>query len=297
MSCRFASNQGTIAADVPGGTITLDGTNWSNVGTLQAQGGGTLLAQGSPTNFLAGTLAGGTWRVLAYSTLRLISSGIVTNAAAIDLEGLNANFYRDTGTTSALANLAVNAGRFTVGLGQNFSAAGPFTNVGSVTVGNSSRFRATGNYLQLAGTTTLDGGTLAAGPLVDIQGGVLAGRGTIQANVRNAGEVDVGGAGTAGTLFIEGDYTQTVGVLDIEIGTPGPGGSDLLSVSGRATLGGTLNVGLLDDFSANAGDAFRVLTFASRAGDFKAVYLPTLSDGLFLDPVYDDTGLTLVTTR
>src|SRR5208282_813950 len=38
-------NQGTISADVSGGTITIEGGNLNNEGTLEAQNGGTLNVQ------------------------------------------------------------------------------------------------------------------------------------------------------------------------------------------------------------------------------------------------------------
>jgi hypothetical protein len=100
-------NQAVIAADVSGGTLTLSGT-WTNGGTFQAQNGGTLTLQNAPTNYAGSTLTGGTWQVFANSTLRVpLSSGIVTNAATIVLDGANSNYYQDAGATNALANLAL----------------------------------------------------------------------------------------------------------------------------------------------------------------------------------------------
>src|SRR5262249_18659542 len=101
------SNSGTISA--PGGIVPPQGP-WSSSGPIQASNGGTVSAQGTMTNFSAGTLTGGTWKVFANSTLRLISTGIITNAATIVLDGANSNFYRDNGTASALASFATNTG-------------------------------------------------------------------------------------------------------------------------------------------------------------------------------------------
>src|SRR5205085_11568250 len=99
-------NQGAIIADptaqglgLASGNIVLTGANWSNHGTIGAQNGGTLTAQGTISNFAAGILTGGTWKVFANSTLRLISAGITTNAATIVLDGANSNFFRDASTT------------------------------------------------------------------------------------------------------------------------------------------------------------------------------------------------------
>ena len=43
-------NQGTIAADISGGQIVINGTNWTNSGTLHASNGGELYFQGTWTN-------------------------------------------------------------------------------------------------------------------------------------------------------------------------------------------------------------------------------------------------------
>jgi len=54
----------------------------------------------------------------------------------------DANFYRDTGTTSALAGLTTNAaaGSFTIDNGYVFTPIGSFTNSGTVTIGTGSLF-------------------------------------------------------------------------------------------------------------------------------------------------------------
>jgi hypothetical protein len=150
-------NDGVISADGSGGSLTLGGT-WTNNGTFQAQNGGTLIALNAPTNYSGSTLTAGTWQAFANSTLRVnLSSGIVTNAATIVLDGANSNFYQDYGTTNALAPLAVIAsgGSFTSQNGQNFLTAGNFTNNGTLSVGAGSTFTVNGDYTQ-GSAATLD---------------------------------------------------------------------------------------------------------------------------------------------
>ncbi len=140
-------NQGTINADAAG-TITLNGNNgWSNTGTIEASGGGTVSAALAPSNFSAGTLAGGTWKVTSPGTLRVpFGSSVVTNAATIFLDGASANFYRDSGTTAALSGLTTNAvsGAITIQNGANLNAPAAFTNAGSLTIGTGSTITFTG---------------------------------------------------------------------------------------------------------------------------------------------------------
>ena len=70
------TNQGTLQA--AGGTLDLNGA-WSNAGTIQAQNSGTVSAAMTPTNYVSGTLTGGTWNVLAGATISITGAAIATN--------------------------------------------------------------------------------------------------------------------------------------------------------------------------------------------------------------------------
>src|SRR5262249_25758200 len=154
-----------------------------------------------------------------------------------------------------------------------------------------------GAYTQTDGTTLLSGGTLTASGGVNLQGGSLSGTGTVNGNVTNAGTVSPGGDGAAGVLTINGSYTQTdSGVLLIELGGTTAGTQyDQPKVSGAANPAGTLTVQLLDGLGPAAGNAFQVLTFASRTGDFAVKNFPDLGS-LSFDPVYSASSLTLTVT-
>ncbi len=121
---------------------------------------------------------------------------------------------------------------------------------------------------------------------MSIDGGALSGTGTINANVSNGGQVIPGGTGAAGTLTINGSYTQTAtGALDIDIGGTTAGSQyDQLAVSGTATLGGTVNVSLINGFQPALGNTFQPLTFASSIGNFGFYNGIVLGNRLLLDP-------------
>src|SRR5262249_8808764 len=199
---------------------------------------------------------------------------IHTNAATIVLDGPASQIVNWQSGANALANFAANAaeGAFTIQSGRSVTTAGAFSNAGNVTVGAGSTFTAAGGYTQTDGRTTLGGGALVAA-LVDVQGGVLDGSGSIAGDVRNAGRLSVGGTGAAGSLDIHGSYEQTVaGLLDIEIGGLTPGAEhDYLHVDGTAALDGALNIALINDFVPDAGDLFTFLSFNRVAGDFAAI--------------------------
>ncbi|HEX2476094.1 MAG TPA: dockerin type I domain-containing protein, partial [Lacipirellulaceae bacterium] len=84
------------------------------------------------------------------------------------------------------------------------------------------------------------------------------------------------------------------GTLEIEVGGTTPGSFDRIIHSGVATLGGTLDVSLLDGFTPTAGDAFQILTAAGGvSGAFATELLPALGGGLFLDVLYSANAVSL----
>jgi hypothetical protein len=67
-------------------------------------------------------------------------------------------------------------------------------------------------------------------------------------------------------------------MLAIELGGTTPGSQhDQIQASGTVTVGGTLQVSLINGFSAVAGQAFDILDWGSLTGTFDAINLPMLS--------------------
>ena len=132
-------------------------------------------------------------------------------------------------------------------------------------------FTTTGSYRQTGGTTTLDGGRLTSSGAVDLQAGALLGTGTIEADVVNAARVDPGAP--TGALVITRTYTQTPGgTLSIDLGGTSAGTQyDRLTVQGTASLGGTLDINLVNGFGPAAGQTFQVLDYASATGAFDTI--------------------------
>jgi hypothetical protein len=241
-----------------------------NQGTITAQSGGTLTVQGI-ANFAGGTLTGGTWQAVGNSTLRLLGADVVTNTAGILLDGAASHLYSDAGTTNALAGLATNAttGSLTISNGANLST-GIFNNQGSLTVGLGSTFTASGNYTT-GGSTIVDGALVANNTVTVSSGGNLSGSGTVSANIANNGLVSPGSS--PGILTVNGDYSQaSTGVLNIEIGGTTAGSQyDQLSISGLATLAGTLNIRLINGFGPIQGQSFTAMSFGSHSGSFATI--------------------------
>ena len=212
--------------------------------------------------------------------------------------------WSDGGTINLSAGSLTNAGSLTVnGIGPAVytDVSGTLINSGDVIINGTLNRAAYGygnyTYTQTGGSTILGrvGGTGTLGALnVNLNGGVLSGNGTVAANLNNtAGQVNPGGAGTAGVIAITGTYTQGAsGVLNIDIGGVTAGSEfDQLNVSGTATLDGTLNVGLINSFLPEVGNSFKIMTFSSRSpadSDFATYIGLNLPNGLVFTPVYHD---------
>jgi T5SS/PEP-CTERM-associated repeat protein len=175
-----------------------------------------------------------------------------------------------------------------------------FNNTGTLNVVNSGTFNANGSLTLNGGTAVVDGGVLNANGPLSIDGGTVS----LMAGVLNSGTVGLFNGGTfdfdggtlrvnnfngdlvnaagrlapghsAGLTTISGAYTQqTNGVLEIEIGGLTAGSQfDMLDVNGSATLGGTLQVSLINGFTPQAGNSFDILDWGSLAGTFTALQL------------------------
>ena len=121
----------------------------------------------------------------------------------------------------------------------------------------------------------------------------FVGTGTVSGDLSNAGTVSPGAS--PGSIAVEGDYAQeTTGILKIELGGTTPDTDyDQLTVTGTATLDGTLQVSLIDPFTPAVGDSFTIMTYASRTGTFTTEDLPALGAGLDWEIDYDPTEVTL----
>ncbi len=200
-----------------------------------------------------------------------------TNAGLVELTAINAS-----GTTAALtvtSGTLVNAGTGTIASLPGAGGARTLT----ATVNNQ-------------GTFTVDQAlTLSAGTITNGAGGVMQGTSTVNltgTTLTNNGDMNPGTS--PGILGLTGAFAQPSGVLNIELGGLTVGTQyDRLTVSGAATLGGTLDVTLIGAFAPMLGDQFTVLTYGSHTGSFSGVNLPPLSGGLTWQTTANPTAYVL----
>ncbi len=299
-STSIYNNGGTISADTAGGswlvdlgngtagvnvglikatngaTLALQG-NWTNNGTVQAQNGGTLAAN-PPTNYAAGTLTGGTWQVLDNSTLRMsMSSGLITNAATVLLDGTNAHFYSDSGTTDALANFAANAagGSLTIQNGRSVTTRGALSNSGTLVLGPAGVLNVAGSYTQSSAATLQVqlGGPPASGQFgrLNITSTVnLAG--TLSATLANGFTLGPGESFTVATFAsLSGDF----GMKNLPSGLMAGYDSSSLKLFTGVTTGGFRVTGFSSPVAAGTAGTVTV-TALDASGNTRTDYRGTV---------------------
>ncbi|MGB8170655.1 MAG: LEPR-XLL domain-containing protein, partial [Chthoniobacteraceae bacterium] len=117
----------------------------------------------------------------------------------------------------------------------------------------------------------------------------LTGTGTIVGNVVNRGLFSPGNS--PGIVTIVGDSLfARSGTTVIQIGGTSPGPAtvdfDQIKISGTATLGGTLQVQLINGFTPVVGQQFKILTYGSLVSNFDNYSGLALGGGLLLKPTF-----------
>ena len=264
----FTFNSGSLALD----SMAIGNTGLFNSlaltsnrrlfgGAVTVGAGGTLgVASGyqylnSLTNSATVTVSGGS-----------LDAGSMSNSGTVTVSGgsLVASSVSNSGTIAVTAG-SVTSNNFT-NSGATSIAAGAALNI--VPVANNN----VGAYTQTAGTTTVNG--VLQGKVV-LQGGVVNGSGQIDGDLEFSGGY-INPGNSPGSFDVNGNFTMTGGVLNLEVAKDGNGGYlwDKLFVSGNYDLsGGSVSFSLLGDLNINTftkdfsfGDFFRVGNQASNSG-------------------------------
>jgi filamentous hemagglutinin family protein len=254
---------------VNGGGLTANNGNYVLV---QAPGNATALTVTPPVNFAWTSATGGAWETGSnWSKGFAPVDGAVVTIPDIGAAGVTETITFSIGTANiktvtSLEALTLAGGTLNLGTGSADISSIPVVNLNGGT---------------LAGTGALN---LSS---INLNGGMLTGNLLVTANVSNQGGTVTPGA-SPGALTINGNYVQGPGgTLVVEIGgTTGGSQYDQLIVNGNVTLGGTLNVTLVNGYVPAGGETFGVVqssgavsgTFASTnfpaIPTFTAAYLP-----------------------
>jgi len=297
---------GLAALDVAGAT--------SNSGRLEFLGGGArLTGAASLTNsslllgdgeIAKGTTNAATGEIRADVGKRLLFSGAsFTNSGQVTLVG---------GTVETTATFANSATAFIIGHG--VIRAPSVANNGTVAVssGDADFF---GDFTNNPGAkVTVSGGKtltfwddvvhngapmkVAAGSAVVFFGnysgaGLFTGTGTVYY------EADLRPGSSPALITFGGSVTFADTARPVmEVGGPAPGTQhDRMEIAGHASLGGALDVALINGFRPRHNDRFEIMTWGSRAGTFSPVTGLDLGGRLALVPTYTATSLTLAAVQ
>ncbi len=163
----------------------------------------------------------------------------------------------------------------------NVTTSAPITAYGS---GYANAFENNANLTIQSGAAV----TVVNSPLVN-NDNFYAG-GTVNGDVVNNDYLNPGvGTSAHGELYIDGDFTQSSsGFFRSRIGGTMPVTEfDRIRITGHATLAGTLQVLLTDEFTPELGDSFRVMIAnGGYTGQFTNESLPALPAGLEWEVIY-----------
>jgi fibronectin-binding autotransporter adhesin len=315
------SGKGTITTEVDhGGARALQG-NIDNLATL---------AFNSSTSYNGskGTLTNeGALNVAEGKALTVSGNGSVTNGAGgkiaagatgvVFLEPGSA-FTEGLGTTSGTLPVIVRDGALSyTGKGASTIALrGESSLSGTINAGQTLSIQSTCSE---HAKTTAPGGFVSSGTIkltngdgcgdnatLNLSGGTLENKGTIDAEEPHGGTRTIEGAiknektlflAAGANLKVTGSYVQgKKGTLKTEINSASSLG--VLSVTGTASIDGTLTLKQGKTFHAKAGETFAILSSSALTGTFakETADLVAKTVGLYYKPTYSATGVTLLVT-
>jgi hypothetical protein len=247
-SCTFTGTMGGTGVTNANGGLSL-------TATLTLQDSRVLNTFGTSTQPTTATLSmSGSSIINNHGTYHFPGPGNVLGSSAQAFNNLAGATLRKSGAGStAHINVAVsNAGRIQ---------------------SESGNLHFVGGYTQTNGETLLVGGQVQSSSPVQVQGGIVAGDGTITGSVNNTGGTISPGLNSAGQITISGDYSQGPGgELEMEIGGTAPGEIDELHIAGNTDLGGLLLMRTRDTYIPDLGEEYDILfVMGGMNGQFNAV--------------------------
>jgi hypothetical protein len=289
----FNNNDGTVDVqsgrlDLPSGTHT-GGTFFTADGTTLGLFSGTIT--GTYTGWKAGSgvvslasgctvgAGGATWDFEQDGMLRWSTGTInagpdgLTNMGSLTLIGTVEHPFSGGVLTNNGRMIHAGSGGLDLPFGTTLVNNGFYDLQGDASIGaqQGGTFQNNGTFIksQGTGTSTNNHWANSSTGTIDVESGTLR----LIDSFTNDGTVII----AAGATFqVFGNYTQGgTGTLDVQLGgNPASGQFGKLIVGGTATLAGTLQVDLVNGYGGNPGDAFTILTFGSRVGDFDNLNLP-----------------------
>jgi autotransporter-associated beta strand protein len=323
------SGDGEIRIGGNGGVLTVGTLSASSVFTGRITGPGGLTKTGAGSLMLTGLNDYGGATTLFAGTLQL-PNGLPGSGAAIDV-GFGTELQASGVVNRAVTGFGLVSATGTLLLG-SVSGFTPFDFNGTLNAGSNLVQMAGAGAAKFGGTVNLAaGGRLtsldqAAGIQLKAGGNLTAtGAARVDGAFINSGAVhgptgasemltftdNVSGTGSftgnilftehyapgasPGSVSFENFAATATATVDIDLAGLTQGSEyDFINVASLAQLDGTLSVHLLNGFMPTAGNVFDVMHWGSRTGEFASFAGLDLGGGLFLQPVYGASGLTLI---
>jgi PKD domain/IPT/TIG domain len=263
-------------------SVEGDGTFTNGAGgSIAAPGGANVLVPGGSTfNQGAGTTSG--------------SQPVIVEQAALNYTGSGASTIRARSYTTQLSgNISSGQSLLIEGcVGSGYpayvEAAKGFSNEGTITLTSAKHSGSDCGGNDASRLLLAKSGTLTNTGTIDVEPGT-GGERQLEGSLTNNGLLSLG-AGT--TLKLTGGYTEAAAAtLETMIGGTSDFGA--LSVTGAATLAGTVWVRQVNSFKGELGQKFAVLGAASRSGAFVHTSGATIGPDLYYAPVNTATGTNL----
>ena len=260
-------NQGLIASDLAGKTLTINPSVFTNGGTILADAGSVDIQTTTLTNIQGAILTGGEWLSYPGSTLWFNSDAFTSNAATIALKGPDSAILVTPSQTPLEAILTSNASAGVLFItARNYTTTNAFSNAGTINLADAT--------LTFASLTIAPGGRL----------GCFSGGNTVAVRPTNSGHIWARGGTLAFTNGIQsagGDTVRADSVLDLSAGTATGSSADFLvlnadlygSPNGNLVLGTkTFAVGIdYTDASSGTGNTFAPRAYVTGTGAINAV--------------------------
>lgn len=266
-----AATQLTGTVNLNGGTVTVNkifvGASYSGGAVYNSYvnlNGGTLKALRDQVDFMEG----------------LTRVNVQAGGAIFDTNGKNITVSQALIADSATGGLEKKgAGKLTLDAASTYTGATTIS-AGTLAIGSGGSI-ASSSQVIVGASTTLDVSAVSF-TLGGSAAQTLGGNGNIAGNMTVGANGTLSPGNSIGTLGFGGDLTLLSGSINFfEIDTAG-NLSDLVSVSGLLTLGGTLNVSNIGT-ALVSGDTFNLFDWGNKDGTFSAVNLPGLDSGLTWD--------------
>jgi len=267
----FTHSSGTLTGS---GTLTAPTYSWT---------GGTMSGSGKTVVPAGGTMTLSTTFDRFLDERTLINDGsVIFSGAAVDLYEMNGAQITNNGLLDfqGVAHYQV--------IAHHTGTVGSFINNGTVKKSMGTDPATIQLPCANNGAVRVDSGTLAfISTLLNTSTGWMQGSAIlnlVSATYTNSGTTQPGNT-SPGKLSVTGNYPLPTGsTLSIRLGGTSAGTDyDQLAVSGNVTLGGALDVSLVDPFIPSDGDSFTLVTSAGTSGisgTFSKLNLPELPAGL-----------------